>query len=71
VLSGSRGHVLPVLECEEGCALAQRLPRHCTSWGQPPHSKVSSDHYHPCASPGRTTMGSGLGRLGHGKARKW
>jgi len=39
--------------------------------GEPPHGEVSSDHSRPCASPGHTADGSGLGRLGRGKARAW
>jgi len=70
VCSGSRGQLLPVFD-EENCALAQQLPRHRTSRGQPPHSKGSSDHYRPYASPGHTAIGSGLGRLGRGKSRTW
>ena len=39
--------------------------------GEPPCGKVSSDHDCPCASPKHTTIGSGLGRLGCGKAQVW
>ena len=67
----SRGHLLSILKCGGGCVLAQQLPHHCTSWGQPPLSKGkgSNNHYHPCAPPGHTTIGSGLGGLGHRKLR--
>ena len=67
----SRGHLLPVHERGGSCASAQHLPRHFTSWGEPPHSEVSSDHNCPYASPGHTTVGSGLGRLGRGNALSW
>ena len=39
--------------------------------GKPPHGEVSNDHSCPYASPGHTTIGSGLGRLGHGNAQLW
>jgi len=39
--------------------------------GEPPHGEVSSDHNCPYASPGHTTVGSGLGRLGRGNALSW
>jgi len=52
--------------------LARQLPRHHTSrGGWPPHSEISNDHHCPFASPGHTTMGSGLGGLGRGKAWMW
>ena len=48
--------MLSVLERGGGCALAPRLPRHRTSWGQPPHGEgsnrpltplcISRAHYH-------------------------
>ena len=69
--AGSRGHLLPVHEhgervvCQHDCHVILPLR------GEPPHGEVSNDHCHPYASPGHTTIGSGLGRLGCGNAQTW